>query len=271
MLLVLLSVYGVDAATAYTQTVYRSTAFSTQATDYYCTAAVVQNIRNLATGESRTGRTQQAEMYAFGRAHNRYSYGARGVDPQGVEAMLEQYVEGSEWKQLTKGSLQKVLRVSARRMRATGLPAVLFVAGGKHTWTMNGYTATGDPASGDSFKVTHIRFSGPFYPRQTARYGWFDLAPNSRTSVERLAEAFFPYHEPTAFGDQRWTPWNGFYVAVVPVSVEDPDPTPPPSSTPAASETPTAPPTATPPTVPPSTAPPTQAPSPGPPLAPAAN
>jgi hypothetical protein len=265
-LLVLLSAYGVDAATSYSQTIYRSSAFSTQATDYYCTAAVVQNIRNLATGESRTGKTQQTEMYAYGRAHNRYAYSSRGVDPQGVEAMLEHYVEGSDWKQVTKGSLKKVLRVSARRMRATGLPAVLFVGGGRHAWTMNGYTATGDPASADTFRVTHIRFSGPFYPKQVALLGWFDLAPNSRTSVERLAAAFFPYHEPTAFGDNRSTPWNGSYVAVVPVSVDDPDPTPTPTPTPKPSSTPA--PSATPqPTVAPTpqpttnpTAPPTAAP-----------
>ena len=94
-------------------------------------------------------------MYGFGRDHNRYEYNARGVDPQGLEAMLERYVEGSDWKQVTKGSLAKVLRVAARRMRATGLPAVLFVGGGKHAWTMNGYTATGDPAAADSFRVTH--------------------------------------------------------------------------------------------------------------------
>jgi hypothetical protein len=235
----MLCAYGVDAATTYSQTIYRSTAFSTQATDYFCTAAVVQNIRNLATGESRTGRTQQAEMYAFGRANNRYDYRSRGVDPQGIEAMLEHYVPGSDWKQVTKGSLMKVLRVSARRMRATGLPAVLFVAGGKHTWTMNGYTATGDPASADTFKVTHVRFSGPFYPRQTALYGWFDLAPNERRSVERLAQAYYRYHEPTAFGDHRSTPWNGSYVAVVPVSVEDPDPDPTPTPTPDPTPAPT--------------------------------
>ncbi len=243
-LLVLLTAYGVDAATAYSQTIYRSSAFSTQATDYYCVAAVTQNIRNLATGESRTGKTQQAEMYGFGRAKNRYSYSARGIDPQGLEALLEEYVEGSDWKQVKKGSLQGALRVAARRLRATGLPAVLFVGGGKHAWTMNGYTATANPASAETFRVTHVRFSGPFYPRQTALHGWFDLAPNTRTSVERIAEAFFPYKEQLAFGDNRATPWNGYYVAVVPVSVDGPDPGPTPTPTPSSTPVPTPQPTA---------------------------
>jgi hypothetical protein len=114
-------------------------------------------------------------------------------------------------------------------MRATGLPAVLFVGGGSHVWTMNGYTATADPASGAWFTVTHVRFSGPHYPKQVARYGWFDLAPNTLRTVARLSAAYFPYREWLAFRDRRATPWNGYYVAVVPWSMddgEDPEPTP---------------------------------------------
>jgi hypothetical protein len=214
--LVLLAVQGVDASAAYSQTIYRPSAFSTQATDSLCTAAVVQNVVNLVTGESRHGATQQREYYAYGRAHNRYAYRARGVDPQGVEAMLERYVPGSDWRQIKRKSMQGVLRVAAQRMRATGLPAVLFVAGGSHVWTMNGYTATADPASGTWFTVTHVAFSGPHYPKQVARYGWFDLAPNARRGVARLTTPFFPYRESLAFGDRRATPWNGYYVAVVP-------------------------------------------------------
>lgn len=232
-LLVFVSAHGVDARPGFSQSTYRASAFSTQATEYYCTSAVVQHIRNLATQQSLKSRTEQAQLYAFGRAHNRYAYRSRGVDPQGVEAMLERYVPGTDWVQIRKPSLQKALRSAARRIRATGLPAVLFVGGGKHVWTMNGYTATRDPASGARFNVTHVQFSGPYFPRQKARYGWFDLAPNSRTSVERLAQAYFQYSERLAFGDRKHTPWNGYYVALVPRLVEvDPDPTPNPSPTP---------------------------------------
>ena len=177
VLLALVAFQGVEAGTTYTQTIYRATAFATQQTDYLCTAAVVQNIVNLALGRSRGGKTQQLEFYAYGRKHNRYDYRNRGVDPQGMEAMLEHYIPGSDWKQIMKTSMHGALRASARRMRATELPAVLFVGGGAHVWTMNGYTATGDPASADTFRVTHIRFSGPFYPRQVALYGWFDRRP----------------------------------------------------------------------------------------------
>jgi hypothetical protein len=244
VLLALVAFQGVEAGTAYTQTIYRDTAFATQQTDYLCTAAVVQNIVNLALGTSRGGKTQQLEFYAYGRNHNRYDYRNRGVDPQGMEAMLERYIPGSDWKQIMKSSMQSALRASARRMRATGLPAVLFVGGGAHVWTMNGYTATGDPASGDWFTVTHVRFSGPLYPRVIGRHGWFDLAPNTRRTSERFVNPFYEYREWLAFGDHRDTPWNGYYVAIVPVIYEDPDPTPTPTPNP--SPSPTAAPTPTP-------------------------
>jgi hypothetical protein len=231
--LVLLAAQGVDASAAYSQTIYRASAFSTQASDRLCTAAVVQNVVNLVTGASGHSETQQRAYYAYGRAHNRYAYRNHGVDPQGVEAMLERYVPGSDWRQVKRKSLQAVLRVAARGMRATDLPAVLFVGGGSHVWTMNGYTATADPASGTWFNVTHVRFSGPHYPKQVRRYGWFDLPPNARREAAKLATPYFPYRERLAFGDHRWTPWNGYYVAVVPWSIDgDQDPEPTPDATP---------------------------------------
>jgi hypothetical protein len=239
--LVLLAAQGVDASAAYSQTIYRASAFSTQASGRLCTAAVVQNVVNLVTGTSSRSETQQREYYAHGRAHNRYPYRNPGVDPQGVEAMLERYVPGSDWRQVKRKSLQAVLRVAARGMRATNLPAVLFVGGGSHVWTMNGYTATGDPASGTWFSVTHVRFSGPNYPKQVRRQGWFDLPPNARREAAKLATPFFPYRERLAFGDHRWTPWNGYYVAVVPWSIDgdpDPEPTPPPTPEPTQEPTP---------------------------------
>ena len=231
-LLTLLAVQGVQAATGYSQTVFRNDAFATQRNSYLCTAAVVQNIVNLATGTSRTGKTQQLKFYAYGRDNNRYDYRNAGVDPQGVEAMLELYIPGSDWVQVMKPGMQGALKASARGMRATGLPAVLFVGGGTHVWTMNGYTASADPASGDFFKITHVRFSGPLYPKTIAKHGWFDLEPNTRRSSDRFGNVFFPYRERLAFGDRRWTPWNGSFVAVVPRTYEPPDPEPTPEPTP---------------------------------------
>jgi hypothetical protein len=231
-LLSLLAVQGVQAASGYTLTIFRDDAFATQRNSYLCTAAVVQNIVNLATGKSRAGKTQQLKFYAYGRDNNRYAYRNAGVDPQGVEAMLELYIPGSDWGQVVKPGMQGALKASARAMRATGLPAVLFVGGGTHVWTMNGYTASADPASGKSFKITHVRFSGPLYPKTIARHGWFDLEPNTQRTSDRFTNVFFPYKEYLAFGDRRWTPWNGSYVAVVPLTYEPPDPEPEPTPDP---------------------------------------
>lgn len=237
-LLSLVAVQGVQAATGYTQTVFRDDAFATQRTDYLCTAAVVQNIVNLATGSSRGGKTQQLEFYAYGLDNNRYDYRNAGVDPQGVEAMLELYIPGSDWSQVVKPGMQGALKAAARAMRATGLPVVLFVGGGKHVWTMNGYTASADPASGEFFRITHVRFSGPLYPKTIAKHGWFDLEPNTQRSSDRITNVFFPYKEYLAFGDRQSTPWNGSYVAIVPLTYEPPD-DPPPDPTPAPTGTPT--------------------------------
>ena len=232
LLLGLLAVQGVQAGTGYTQTIYRGDAFATQRTNYLCTAAVVQNIVNLATGSSRGGKTQQLEFYAYGVDNNRYDYRNAGVDPQGMEAMLELYIPGSDWGQVIKPGMQGALKASARAMRATGLPVVLFVGGGAHVWTMNGYTASADPASGEFFKITHVRFSGPLYPKTIAKHGWFDLEPNTQRTSDRITRVFFPYKEYLAFGDRRSTPWNGSYVAIVPLTYEPPDPEPTPSPTP---------------------------------------
>lgn len=242
-LLSLLAVQGVQAATGYTQTVFRDDAFATQRTNYLCTAAVVQNIVNIATGSSRGGKTQQLEFYAYGLDNNRYDYRNAGVDPQGMEAMLELYIPGSDWGQVIKPGMQGALKASARAMRATGLPVVLFVGGGTHVWTMNGYTASADPASGEFFQITHVRFSGPLYPKTIAKHGWFDLEPNTQRTSDRITKVFFPYREYLAFGDHRSTPWNGSYVAIVPLTYDppDPEPTPDPTPPPTAEPTPEAP------------------------------
>jgi hypothetical protein len=234
LLLGLLAVQGVQAGTGYTQTIFRDDAFATQRTNYLCTAAVVQNIVNLATGSTRDGKTQQLEFYAYGVDNNRYDYRNAGVDPQGMEAMLELYIPGSDWVQVVKPGMQGALKASARAMRATGLPVVLFVGGGTHVWTMNGYTASVDPASGEFFTITHVRFSGPLYPKTIAKHGWFDLEPNTNRSSDRIKKVFFPYKEYLAFGDHRNTPWNGSYVAIVPLTYDPPDPeeTPVPTPTP---------------------------------------
>lgn len=232
MLLGLVAVQGVQASTGYTQVVFRDTAFATQRTNYLCTAAVVQNIVNLATSTSRDGKAQQLEFYAYGLDNNLFDYKNAGVDPQGVEAMLELYIPGSDWGQVVKPGKQGALKASARAMRATGLPVVLFVGGGAHVWTMNGYTATADPGSGEFFTITHLRFSGPLYPKTIGRHGWFDLEPNTSRNSDRFTNAFYPYREWLAFGDHRDTPWNGSYVAVVPLSYDPPDPEPTPTPQP---------------------------------------
>lgn len=210
--------------------VYRASAFSTQATGYYCTAAVSQYIANLRYGRSRHGSDEQASMYRYGRGHNRYRYGTSGVDPQGVAATLNHFapVSGSTWHWHSYATKRGALNAAAKSIKAYRLPAVLFVGRGFHVWAMDGYTRSADGT------LTYVRFTGPLYPRAPIS-GLYDLPPNTRRSVTWMSYVMKPYREWYAFGDTQSVVWEGKFVVVT----LDPDPVPPsPSPTPTPTPTP---------------------------------
>lgn len=201
---------------SYTQSVYDSGAFSTQQRNYYCTAALVQYIRNMTRVDVHT-EAEQTTMYNYGRAHNRYSYAAKGNDPQGTAAMLNNYSAGgvTTWHVVRKTSLRGALRLVANRMRATNLPAILFVSGGSHVWIMDGYTSDVDPNSATP-TVSRARVSGPLWPTQKYKMGYYDMPPGTWISAGKLAYPFFRYSERLAFGDGKSVIWQGYWVVIVP-------------------------------------------------------
>jgi hypothetical protein len=203
-----------SASTAYTQNLYRATAFSTQAVSYYCVAATGQMVWNLAKGQSNHTSAQQAAFYAYGRKHNAYSYTEPGIDPQGDAAMLNYELGTTAFHYNRSTSLAAALKLAAQRIRVTGRPAVLFAANGAHAWLMSGYTATANPRLTSSFTVTYVYIEGPLYPHQVAKLGWFDLPPNTRIAATSMGNPFWKYSEYYAFGDSRWTPWNGYWITV---------------------------------------------------------
>jgi hypothetical protein len=97
-----------------------------------------------------------------------------------------------------------------KRMRLTGKPVGLLVGAGSHAWVLNGFTATADPAMTDRYSVTSVSVMGPLWPRQVSRYGYFDLAPNTRLSIAAFANVLTRYH------DKIRTVWDGHYVVVLP-------------------------------------------------------
>lgn len=200
----------------YTQSVYDSAAFSTQQRYYYCTAAVAQYIRNLTRADVYS-ESEQTTMYNYGRSQNRYAYSAKGNDPDGLCAILNNYSAGgvATWHVVKKKTLQGALKAVASRMRATGLPGVLFVSGGGHVWTMDGYKSDVDPNSG-SFTVTNVRFSGPLYPNRVKSYGYYDWPPGTWKTAGWMSYPFFKYSEYYAFRDHKIVVWQGYFVVIVP-------------------------------------------------------
>jgi hypothetical protein len=87
------------------------------------------------------------------------------------------------------------LRVAARAMRETGRPVGLVMWRGRHAWVMSGFTAKGDPARDEGFRVTGVRVLDPLYPHGNGTWGP-SPKPNSVLTPARLAEQF-------AFRDSR--------------------------------------------------------------------
>jgi len=201
---------------SFTKSVFDAAAFSTQATMYYCTAAVCQYITNLTREGNVHSGAEQAEMYAYGRTKNRYPYAARGNDPQAVVEMLKHYTGVGTWHVGKYATMRGALKHIASRMDATNLPGVLFVAGGGHVWTMDGFTTSEDPSAEGDFSISRVRFSGPLYPKQVAGYGWYDLAPGTWKSDDAMAYPFFKYDERLAFNDGRAVPWEDYFIVVAP-------------------------------------------------------
>jgi hypothetical protein len=97
-----------------------------------------------------------------------------------------------------------------KRLRLTNLPVALTVSHGNHGWILTGFTATADPASTASFKVTSVRVVGPLYGLQS-RNG-FDMPPDTKLTPTQLKRYFTPW---------RYAPramvWDGRYVSIQPL------------------------------------------------------
>ena len=93
----------------------------------------------------------------------------------------------------------------------TGKPVGLTVGFGSHAWVMTGFTANRDPRLTGNFLVTSVDVSGPLYPMQVAKLGYFDLKPDTRLSHAQMAQVFLPYREAGGLHG-----WQGAWVIVAP-------------------------------------------------------
>lgn len=190
-----------------TVSVWRSSAFASQATTYWCTAASTQMMLNLVLGRSRHDAAEQEAIIAFEHANDSLVV-SKGSDPQGWVAALRHFGNSRtatyHWERYS--SYAGALRAAANDIRMTGKPVGLLMYGGKHANVLVGFKATGDPAVGGAYTVTSAQIAGPWYPRADV-----DPAPGSWLSSGSLASHFTRYTERDGLSD-----WVGYWVIVTP-------------------------------------------------------
>ena len=136
---------------------YRNGVYSVQKNWLWCTAAGVQIVRNMVDLESDHTTAAQRRYFAWMRSHNRYHLPlSAGVDPQGWTAGLRHFVD-DRYRLVASTTFDGALRSAVRRLRQTNLPVALTVSHGNHGWILTGFSATADPLTTASFRVTSVR------------------------------------------------------------------------------------------------------------------
>ena len=191
---------------------YRDGTYTVQKSWLWCTAAGVQIVRNIVDLESDHTTTAQRRYFAWMRLHNRYHLPlAAGVDPQGWAAGLRHFVD-ARYRLVVSTTFDNALRSAVRHLRQTNLPVALTVSHGNHGWILTGFTASADPLTTASFKVTSVRVVGTLYGLQS-RNG-YDMPPDTKLTPTQLRRFFTPW---------RYAPmkmaWDGRYVSIQPVPV----------------------------------------------------
>jgi hypothetical protein len=191
---------------------YRDGTYTVQKSWLWCTAAGVQIVRNIVEVEADHSTTNQRRYFAWMRLHNRYHLPlSAGVDPQGWAAGLRQFVDG-RYRLVVSTTFENALRSAVRRLRQANLPVALTVSHGNHGWILTGFTATADPLTAPSFRVTSVRVVGPLYGLQS-RNG-YDMAPDTRLTPTQLRRYFTPWR----YAPMRMV-WDGRFVSIQPVPV----------------------------------------------------
>lgn len=206
---------------------FRSSAFTTQKSWLWCTAAGVQIVRNMVEGEADHRTASQRTYFDWMRRHNRYDLPeSAGIDPAGWTAGLRHFVD-DRYRLVASRSFGAALRSAVTRIRLTGLPVALTVANGGHGWILSGFTASADPAATTEFEVTSVRVVGPLYGLQSKN--GYDMKPGTSLTVAQLKRFFTPW---------KYAPlpmvWDGRYVSIQPVPARVAAAAPPPTAEPSA-------------------------------------
>lgn len=185
---------------------YRNGIFLHQPNWITCNPTVVRMMLNIISGK---GGPSVATLYAQGLGLQRH-YPWPGLDPQAQAALLNRYAGSStHWTVDNATSFTAALNTAVTRMAITGKPVALFVANGNHSWMLNGFVATHNPALTGNFKVTGVYVTGPLYGMQSKN--GYDSAPNHYLTTAQFAGFLTRYDD-----HGQHNVWYGHYVTVNP-------------------------------------------------------
>jgi len=188
---------------------YRNGDFVSELTPVQCVSAAMQIMLNVVGPKNdRTTRTQTA-LAKLAKSLSDAPYG--GTEPLGWARGLQQRGAG-HYQVVVESTLIKAVRRGVAAIRATRRPVGLLVWRGAHSWVLHGFETTADPAGPDSWSVSRIYVSDPWYPRLSRIWGR-SRGPNARITPKQLTEDYLPWKRPTG----RYPGMDGKYVLVVPV------------------------------------------------------
>jgi hypothetical protein len=183
---------------------YRSTAWSHQATQTWCTGASTQMILNLVTGASDHSSASQSAYVSYAFNHSIY-VAKEGVEADGWANAVTHSGAGF-YSIVAYPTFAAAMKAAATRMRITGKPVGLVVQEGHHAWVMAGFTSVGDdPATSQNFTVTSATIMAPDYGTIS-----YDPAPGSVESMSYMAVKLDGYT------DDFPTIWDHQFVIIQP-------------------------------------------------------
>jgi hypothetical protein len=199
-----------QAIAPYRFDLWRSSAFSSQATIHWCVGASIQMMRNLVTGESRHSTAQQHSYWTLAQSYS-HDTADGGADPYGWSVALGRSGAG-HYRVVARSTRQAALKVLARAMARTGRPGGFVVRHGGHAMVVAGFAASADPLLSPDAQVTGVLVVDPLYPRLHTPSGKRVFSPDTLFSGSLLHDQFTGYHD--------WSGQNpelaGRFVVVVP-------------------------------------------------------
>ena len=204
------------AATRHTLDVSTRSDFVAQTNFVQCVGASMQMMLNMIEpGRDRTARTQLklqqlARTWSGSRPDGRQRQGA---SVRGWAAGLN-ILGAGPYKLVGLDTLDEAMQVAATAIATTGKPVGLLVWRGRHAWVMSGFTATADPATAASFRVTRAIIHDPLYPHGSAVWGP-SPSPGESLTLAEVRRQFVRRRNSDRLGGQ-WSTLGGKYVLVLP-------------------------------------------------------